>query len=281
MIGALLWRTTVARADVAQPVSVLARYSSKRVTKPRVSAAKKVLKCLLGTLEEGPSYSPESERRFDEIYGELLDTAENGAGGKDASRAQAAKKAKFNLFSDASFASCAVTLRSTSGAILYYRGTPILWRTAKQSVRAYSTSEAEYVAASDALVATQAIGFSSFFEPLQSAAGETGAHSDNCPVWVDSQSAISVAKTPEVRPRSRHYALRLHRVRDEHRRIFFVPTHLKKADALTKTALLPSQRELVLHNTRNPPTAPQKQPGSTEDDEPASVFLCRAALPAL
>ena len=50
----------------------------------------------------------------------------------------------------------------------------------------------------------------------------------------DNKSAVAVAKTEEVKPKSRHYALRLFRVREERDKIVFCRTDLMCADALTK-----------------------------------------------
>ena len=73
----------------------------------------------------------------------------------------------------------------------------------------------------------------------------------DCPLWVDNASAIQVAKSDDVKPRSRHYALRYLRVKDEARRIHFCPTGPMKADGLTKISVSPAQRRLVFHHTTN------------------------------
>ena len=48
-------------------------------------------------------------------------------------------------FSDSDFMGCFVTLKSTSGSIMYYKGVPIIWSSKRQSIRARSPTEAEYV----------------------------------------------------------------------------------------------------------------------------------------
>ena len=47
-------------------------------------------------------------------------------------------------------------------------------------------------------------------------------------------------------------AIRWHRVRDEAQRLCFVPTHLQRADGLTKNNVSPSQRRLLLHVVESP-----------------------------
>ena len=75
---------------------------------------------------------------------------------------------KFSLLTirNASFANCIKTMRSTSGSICYYRSCPIAWRSNRQGVRAYSTAESEYIAASDTIVLSETNGFMTFFEKL-------------------------------------------------------------------------------------------------------------------
>jgi len=65
----------------------------------------------------------------------------------------------FAAFSDADFAGCTVSLKSTSGSILYYRGVPLVWKSQRQSIRSLSTCEAEFVALFDTIKLTQSQGF--------------------------------------------------------------------------------------------------------------------------
>ena len=71
---------------------------------------------------------------------------------------------------------------------------------------------------------------------------------DNAVLWVDNTSAINTAKDTRTKPKSRHYALRYLRVRDNCDKIMYCPTNLMKADALTKLECSVSQRRLVLHH---------------------------------
>jgi hypothetical protein len=222
LIGALMWITTSARPDIQPATLFLARLVGRGpTTRGIINAAKKVLIYLAGTKTEGICYHPEKERAFNETYTELL--------GPDQ------RLGAFNLFSDASFASCSLSMRSISGSICYYRGTPVAWKSQRQTVRAYSTAESEYIACSDTLVFELGIGFRDFL----------GAHAPPL-LWVDNTSAITIAGQAEdqVRPKNRHFALRLHRVRDEQRRLVFVPTNLQRADPLTKNLQCAEQREL-------------------------------------
>ena len=122
---------------------------------------------------------------------------------------------------------------STTGAILFYRGVPILWKSKRQTVRAYSTMEAEWIAASDALAMATEMGFLGFYENTGCEKGEEGLPKEML-LWVDNESTIASAKSEEVRPKSRHFALRYLRVRDESHRLNFCPTKLQRADGFTK-----------------------------------------------
>ena len=239
VVGALQWIATVARPDVALPVSTLARNVAKPTTLPLVKACRKVMKYLITTLTEGISYSPGGEEAFNEVYRKLLPE------GRDLP--------EVNLFSDAGFANCIQTMRSTSGSIMYYKSTPIAWKSNRQGVRAYSTAESEYIAASDTIVLGEHNSFTSFFGKLPEKMGESNfgisPSLEDAVLWVDNTSAIQTAKSTDNKPKSRHYALRWHRVRDFAQNIVFCPTTLQKADPLTKVECSVPQRRLALHNT--------------------------------
>ena len=239
--GELQWISTSGRPDICVPISCLSKYTTEVPNRPIVNACRKVLKYLLTTADEGLEYSPSSEKAFEETYGKLL----------PADRPLPA----LNAFTDASYANCLRTLRSTSGSILYYHGTPVLWKTSRQGVRAYSTGEAEYIGCSDLIIITEQNDWFQFFEelPNEIVKPNNGVYpSSDKILWVDNTSAIAVAKSEEYKPKSRHYALRYLRVRDHAKDMVFVPTHLQKADALTKLECSVSQRRLLLHNVQDP-----------------------------
>ena len=230
LIGGLQWVATCARPDILQPLSVLSRLAGgENHTTGMVEAGKKILKYLSTTRTIGVTYSKENEQAFDNIFKTLLPKK----GTKNNSNLP-----EWNLFTDASFGSCTRTLRSTSGTVLFYRSVPICWKSARQTIRAYSTCESEYVACADALAIEEQQGYMHFF--TESA--------QPTPVWVDNQSAIAIAKSEDLNKKTKHFALRYMRVRDASSRIHFVPTHLQKADALTKSVPYPV-RLMMFHHT--------------------------------
>ena len=223
-MGALQWVATIARPDVARPVNLLAIYLSDPVTKHRSSAALRVLRYLLGTRDLGISYSSDRETAFSR---ELA-----GVQQRESGPSSVMPVPKLNLFSDASFASCRKSLNSISGAVLFFRGVPILWRSKRQTIRAYSTMESEWIAASDAIKMAECAGFLDFWPRGNTQGGSPLP--DDLWVWVDNKSAITAAASEEIKPKSKHFALRHARVKEEHKRLKFCPTHLQRADGLTK-----------------------------------------------
>lgn len=192
-----------------------------RVTNAAVNAAKRVLAYLKGTKELGIEYSVESEEEFRRFYRKILRESNN----KD-------QLADCVMFSDSDFAGCSMTLKSTSGVILYYRGTPLAWSSKLQTLRAQSTTEAEYIAAHDALFIRDQQGFLEWFL-------EEGA---DIPfnLFVDNQSALKVSKQVIHTKKSKHFALRLMKVRDNAEFLAYVPTGVNLADPLTKPLARPA-----------------------------------------
>ncbi len=227
LIGCLQWVCVVCRPDVCCPVAQLARVASKNCTRTVVNSAKKVLRYLIGTKDVGVVYNAENEEKFKETFNPLA----------------SGECKDWNLFTDASFASCFVTLKSVSGAVLYYRGTPIAWKSARQTVRTNSTFESEFVAGSDGLIMSETQTYKGFFEDDYTVED----------LWIDNSTAVQVAKmdTDEQRPRSRHVALRYHRVKDFCKNINFCPTEQMKADGLTKNSCTEEVRKNIFYHNPN------------------------------
>lgn len=143
-------------------------------------------------------------------------------------------------FSDRSFASGPVSFKSTSGAICYFRPCPLLRKHQRQGIRTYSTSEIEFVAAPDSIIISSHANFLGFCNRRQRLFEPTEV------LWVDSSSAMAVATTDLVKPRSRHYALRWWRVRGSAHLTCFAPTASMRADALNRVPASGPQRGLLV-----------------------------------
>jgi len=241
LVGSLQWAVTCARPDALVPTATLAKSCAKTPTRGMISCAKKVLRYLCDTKDEGVEYSDEGYTNFFKVYNELLPP------GRDFP--------DLHLFGDAGFANNIKSLHSTSGSIGYWKSVPLFWRSGKQGVRAMSTAESEYIACSDTLTIGETNNFYDFFRKLPSKTAEvrhgvaTGGELEKSVVWCDNTSAIATAKgasTGDTKPRSRHYALRFLKVQDAVRRLCFCPTLRMRADALTKMST--PLRTLLLHN---------------------------------
>ena len=146
-------------------------------------------------------------------------------------------------FTDSDFAGCAVALRSTSGTILYYRGCPVLWSSRRQSVKALSTCEAEYIGMFDLVKVSQSQGYLDWFLldrkfPL---------------MFADNQSAIALAKSSLVTKRSKHIELRFHVVRDHFGDFCYCPTDINRADPLTKSVPAKKYLQMFKHDATETP----------------------------
>ena len=206
-----------------------------------ITAAKRIARFMLQTKGQKIIYTPCREQRFRDAYGKILESAQAG-------------RELPNLvgFSDSDYAGCSVTLKSTSGSVMFYRGVPILWASRRQAVLATSTCEAEYVALFDTVKVMQAVGFAEFFD-----------EKERRPVlFGDNQSSIVLAKTTLPTKRSKHMDIRYHYVKEYAKDIAYCPTGVNMADPLTK----PVPDPLMFFQT---PT-----PGSTELNEKVEGEQC-------
>ena len=226
IVGSLMWCATVARPDIARPVNLLAKWNCKASTVYRVRALYKVLSYLKNTKQQGIGYHPDAERDYWVQYS--LD----GHG-------KPVKLSEFGLFSDASWASAVENQYSVSGMTMIVYGTPIAWRSKRQSVRADSSCMSEYIAAADAITWASSWGFLEFhiwkFRSREQALGGIPPETIH---WMDSTAAIDVARAEEKRPKTRWMALRWWKVNERAKKydtLKFCVSEKQKADCLTKT----------------------------------------------
>ncbi|KAL2224606.1 UNVERIFIED_CONTAM: Retrovirus-related Pol polyprotein from transposon TNT 1-94 [Sesamum indicum] len=171
-IGSLMYAMICTRPDIAHAVGVVSRFMSN----PGVmhwEAVKWILRYLRGT--------------------------------KD--RALVFGKGKLTLFGfvDADFAGSDYDKRrSTTGYVFTYGGTAVSWVSKLQKVVTLSTTEAEYVAVTEA--AKELIW-------LQHLLGELGKPQADVILHSDSQSAIHLAKNPAFHSRTKHIEIKYHFIR--------------------------------------------------------------------
>ena len=115
--GSLMYAMVATRPDIAYAVGVVSRYMSNP-GKKHWEAVKSILRYLSGTADRQLCYG----------RGEL----------------------SIQGYVDSDYAGCVDTRRSTTGWIYTFAGAAISWRSKLQDCTSVSTTEAEYVAASEA-----------------------------------------------------------------------------------------------------------------------------------
>ncbi|KAJ9548881.1 hypothetical protein OSB04_021424 [Centaurea solstitialis] len=190
-IGSIMYAMLCTRPDVAYSVSVTSRYQ-QNPGEPHWVAVKNILKYL---------------RRTKEMF--LV------FGGSE-------DEISVIGYSDASFQTDRDDFRSQSGYVFTLNGGAISWKSSKQDTIADSTTEAEYIAASDA--AKEAVWLRNFLSDLRVVASISGA--------------VAQAKEPREHHKSRHVLRKYHLIREiigkGDVRICKIPTEDNVADPLTK-----------------------------------------------
>ena len=140
---------------------------------------------------------------------------------------------KLQGYTDSSFQSDPDDSRSTSGFLFTLNGGAVSWKSSKQPTTADSTTEAEYIAASDA--AKEAVWLKKFITDL----GVIPTILDPIPLLCDNNGAIAQAKEPRSHQKSKHILRRFHLIREIVARgdivvVEKVPSTDNVADPLTK-----------------------------------------------
>uniref|UniRef100_A0A5S6R247 Reverse transcriptase Ty1/copia-type domain-containing protein n=1 Tax=Trichuris muris TaxID=70415 RepID=A0A5S6R247_TRIMR len=177
LIGSLLYLAQRTRPDISFAVAKLSQYCSN-FTEQHWTAAKRVSGYLKQTKGLGITYRPTYE--------------------------------PLTAYTDADWASCIETRKSTTGYIVLLSGAPVLWKSAKQTVTALSTMEAEYIALSEC---TREVTWSKRF--LESIEQGRRMVADTTKVYCDSQAAIANANNSADKTRTKHISIRYHFVREK------------------------------------------------------------------
>ncbi|MDN4191037.1 hypothetical protein DDA71_12010 [Bifidobacterium longum subsp. longum] len=135
-------------------------------------------------------------------------------------------------YTDASFQTDKDDSRSQSGYVFCLNGGAVSWKSSKQETVADSTTEAEYIAASNA--AKEAVWIKKFVTELVVVPSIV----DPVDLYCDNNGAIAQAKEPRSHQRSKHILRRFHLIREIIDRgdvkICRIPTDENLADPLTK-----------------------------------------------
>ena len=135
------------------------------------------------------------------------------------------------LFTDATWADCEDTRKSTTGMVLHLNGGPTSWKSKRQPIIAQSSCESEIIAA------TYGANEACFVRELLT---EIGLPPHPIRAYEDNTSTRQLANDPgKLRNRSKHFELRFMVVQELVQRalisMVYVPTKYQLADLLTKS----------------------------------------------
>ena len=111
-------------------------------------------------------------------------------------------------FTDSDFQSDVDDRKSISGFVFICNGGAVSWKSSKQSITADSTTEAEYIAASDA--AKEAVWIKKFITEL----GVVPSTESPVPLYCDNNGAIALVKEPRSHQKSKHIERRFHIIKE-------------------------------------------------------------------
>ncbi|KAL5745430.1 hypothetical protein ACOSP7_026576 [Xanthoceras sorbifolium] len=196
-IGSLMFAMVCTRPDIAQAVGAVSRYMNNP-GKIHWEAVKWILRYLRGTTNKTLCFKGG-------------DTTLTG-------------------YVDADLAGNVDIRKSTTGYVYTLGGTAVSWVSQLQKIVALSTTEAEYVAVTEA--SKEMVWLQSFLEEL-------GKKQEDNVLYCDSQSAIHLAKNPSFHSRTKHIQLRYHFIRslleDGILKLEKISGAQNPADMLTKT----------------------------------------------
>lgn len=196
-MGSLQWLASTTRPDISYAVSQLSRFNSAWTVQHWL-LAKQVLRYLKGSIDLKITYT--------------------------------ATNASTVVYTDSDFSQCPETRRSVTGYSIHLGGGPVCWKSQRQHVVALSTTEAEFMAASDG--ARQMAWVKSFLFDIHSPLTSPTI------IHIDNTSAIFNATSEGIKNRSKHIDRRYHYIREKVEvgdlLVKHVPTSEMLADHLTK-----------------------------------------------
>ncbi|GAB1867410.1 Reverse transcriptase Ty1/copia-type domain-containing protein [Camponotus japonicus] len=208
LIGSLMYLAICTRPDIAYAVSYLSQYNSC-FNKTHWVAAKRILRYLKGTSDLGLHFRKDSN--------------------------------SLKGYCDADWGNCLEDRRSYTGYVFVLAGSPIAWESRKQRTVALSSTEAEYMAMTEAT--KEAICTRKFLIELNF---DTLA---DVTVLSDNNGAQKLAENPMFHNRTKHIDIRHHFVREalenDLLKIQHVSTNDMAADILTKGLSRPKHLKCI------------------------------------
>lgn len=194
LIGSLMYLAVATRPDLSYAVSVLSKFLEQPSDAHWLSA-KRVLKYLKGTLDMGITFDGNCDQ-----------------------------KNQLVAYTDSDYASCPDTRKSTSGIVLMLNNGPVIWSSRKQSIIATSTTDAEYIAMSEAakeVVWTRRL------------LNELGIHQEKATVlYCDNAAAKLLVENPVFHRRTKHVDIKFHYTREQTKNGSIKVKHIESCNQL-------------------------------------------------
>nr|GEV18176.1 retrovirus-related Pol polyprotein from transposon TNT 1-94 [Tanacetum cinerariifolium] len=206
----IIFGSTHPRLDIVHATRLCARYQAKP-TEKHLKEVKRIFRYLRGTVNMGLWYSKDSGFELTE-------------------------------FSDADYAGCKDTFKSTSSGAQFLDEKLVSWSSKKQDCTALTTTEAEYVSLS--ACCAQVLW-------MRTQLTDYGFHYNKIPIYCNSKSAIAISCNPVQHLRTKHIAVRYHfkkkHVEKGTIELYFVKTDYQLADIFTKALSVYRFNYLVRH----------------------------------
>jgi len=177
LIGSLMYLSIGTRPDITYIVNKLSQYL-EHPSSIHWSAAKRILKYLKGSITLGIKFGETSTE----------------------------DKNIITSYSDADYAACIDSRRSTSGVVVMLNGGPVIWSSRKQGIVATSTTDAEYMAAHE--TAKETIWAQGLLDDL-------GVNQTKpTKLYLDNVAAEYLIKNSTFHKRTKHVDIKFHFTRD-------------------------------------------------------------------
>ena len=215
VIGKLNFLEKSTRPDIAYAVHQCARFASDP-KKSHGEAVKRIVKYLKGTRDQGLIFKPDATKSF-ECY---VDADFCGNWNRETAEHDAS------------------TAKSRTGYVVTFAGCPVIWTSKLQAQIALSTTEAEYIALSQSL--RDVIPMMQLLREVREQGYTTcsAVPRVHCKCFEDNAGALELAKTPKMRPRTKHINLTYHHFRDHVRngdiKLYPISSNDQIADIFTK-----------------------------------------------
>ena len=129
------------------------------------------------------------------------------------------------------------SVMSRTGFVIKYANCPIIWNSKLQTEIALSTTEAEYVALSQAM--RDVVPMINLLEELKRIIPILeGSPKVLCTVFEDNRSCIDLVNLPKLRPRTKHIGLKYHHFREHVKRKTIMIEYVETEEQLADTKAL-------------------------------------------